>query len=116
MNKLVMKPLLKDSEDYIQFFIEMEKDVAYSMNFKVYEVGGWMCDEDNTPTDLELYVHGTIKWDGCSHVYFGGDFDNPNGYLHLCGKDYWEKHNKVMTEIFKVGSETIEHYNKDVAE
>ena len=31
--------------------------------------------------DAERFVDGCIKWDGCSHLYFGDD----DGYLHLCG-------------------------------
>ena len=30
----------------------------------------------------ERYISGMIKWDGCSHFYFGDDA----GYLHLCGE------------------------------
>lgn len=31
----------------------------------------------------ETYLHGSVKWDGCSHYYFGNN--DIKGYLHLCG-------------------------------
>ena len=110
-----MKTLLEDG-GYILFQIEVAENVAHSMEFKVYEVMGWACDGENSPCGTELYVHGLIKWDGCSHVYFGeceGGF--PNGYLHLCGKDYWEKHNKMMTALWDLASVTIEGWDAGVA-
>jgi len=31
----------------------------------------------------DKYISGSVKWDGCSHYYFGDE----NGYIHLCGKE-----------------------------
>jgi hypothetical protein len=112
-----MKTLLKDDRGYIQFLIEVAEDVDHSMDFKVYEVNAWACDGKNTPCETELYIHGTIKWDGCSHVYFGecDEEEMPSGYLHLCGKRYWEKHNKMMTALWDLASVTVEGWDEDVA-
>lgn len=113
-----MKPLLTDDIGFMEFLIEVEEDVECSMDFKVYEVSSCECDLEHTPIDTELYIHGTIRWDGCSHVYFGNSSENgiSNGYLHLCGKRCWEKHNKMMSALFDLASVTIKHWNKDVAE
>lgn len=115
MNIKNMLPLIKDSDGLILFFIEVSGDTEYKMQFKVYEVGGWLSDGENTPIDLELYVHGVVKWDGCSHIYFGDDFGNPDGYLHLYGKSCYERHVSVMLELYNFASKTIEKFDKSVA-
>ena len=36
-----------------------------------------------------IHIHGTIKWDGCSHSYFPLDPDIVEpGYLHSCGRGH----------------------------
>lgn len=39
-------------------------------------------------------VLGSVKWDGCSHVFFGSKASEnapPDGYLHLCGRSEFER-------------------------
>ena len=112
-----LKPLLTDDEGYVQFYISVDDDVEHYMSFKLYEVETWECDEAKTPAEMEVYLHGTIKWDGCSHVWFGDtdDKDNANGYLHLCGKRYWERHCQVMMLVYKMAEETIKNYDAEIA-
>ena len=64
-----LTPLLCDG-GYINFLIKIitkGEDLQYRMEFEVYEVNSWECDDSNTPAETELYLEGTIKWDGCSH-------------------------------------------------
>ena len=108
-----MKPLMTNEYGFINFMIQVEDYVEYSMRFKVFEVTGWKADEYKTPDEMELYVRGTIKWDGCSHVYFG---ENDDGYLHLCGKSSWDDHCKMMEALWDLAAKTITKFNKSVAE
>lgn len=94
---------------FVQFVIDMKVD-PYFIEFSVYEVISW--NMDYSVSEKELYLKGSIKWDGCSHVWFG-DEDN---YLHLCGKDTWLNHCKVMVAIYALAEESIEKYDKEVAE
>ena len=71
-------------------------------------------DMDDVILEKEKYIRGTIKWDGCSHVNFGDKGDD--GYLHLCGKQYWVLHNKLMEHIYDVATKNMKNYDKDVAE
>lgn len=52
--------------------------------------------EDTT----ELYVRGFIKWDHCSHFYFGEE-KNP-GYLHLCGPQGMQLHTELLMHLHEV--------------
>jgi len=109
-----MKHLVTDGV-FCKFLIDIDDDVEYSMNFRVYEVTSW--EMDNTPSDVERYAHGTIKWDGCSHIWFGSQEDgSTDGYIHLCGKSSWQDHCKMMSALFDLASVTIKKYDKGVAE
>jgi len=66
----------------------------------IYERKGATNSEDfslNELEDAQPYLTGLIKWDGCSHFYFGED-----GYLHLCGLDRIENLNKVLTKLIEL--------------
>jgi len=59
-----------------------------------YEIKGSTCG-DTTP-DISLswpIIELTIKWDGCSHWYFGND---KGAYIHICGRETMNKYIKVM--------------------
>jgi hypothetical protein len=102
--------LLKNGSDHPIFLIQIVEDVEYSMSFEVYDVTSW--EMDFSPRSVEQYLKGHIKWDGCSHVWVG---DN-DGYLHLCGKHYWERHAEVMLKLFEVAENTIERFDPEIAE
>lgn len=66
----------------------------------VDEVTSW--GEDDAPAGFEPYLDCLIKWDGCSHVWFGEPTSEGDrtGYLHLCGADDFRKHVALMTELY----------------
>lgn len=99
-------------EGYILFIIKIVEINAIHMKFEVYEVDTWECDDNHTPAESELYVEGTINSGGCSHIWFGDKDESgeQNGYLHLCGKIYWERHCELMFYISEI-AETF--FNKD---
>jgi len=78
-------------DDYYQ--IETVVNEA-SVDFIVYEYDGNHTDIDN---GYEVYLKGTIKWDGCSHINFGDE-----GYIHLCGKYWFDKHIEVMKAVWNI--------------
>lgn len=115
MKEKGLVPLLT-TDGYINFLIKIDDDTDYRMDFEVFEVVSWECDDANTPSDTELYMTGVIKWDGCSHVYFGekDETGNQDGYLHLCGKSYWDGHVKLMQAVYALAEKTIKKYDKEV--
>jgi len=108
-----MKKLIKDIKyDYNRFEIEYdENDKEFRLEFVVNEIISW--DEQNNGIEAERYLSGTIKWDGCSHIYFG-DGDN-NGYIHLCGKIHFDNHMNLMKELFELASKEITKFDSEVA-
>lgn len=105
-----MEPILINDMGWADFLIEVRPDIEYHMDFEVYEAAGWR--ENGDVVDKELYLKGTIKWDGCSHIWFGSAGD---GYIHLCGGGYWEKHNRLMSALYEMAAERIEKWNADLA-
>jgi len=109
------------AEGLPQFLIKIIGDNKYCMEFEVYEVGGYEENREtgkyDVPCDLKLYVTGTIKWDGCSHLWFGEkeENDKQDGYLHLCGKYWWKNHIDMMNALYELAEKTIKEFNKDVA-
>lgn len=103
--------ILIEENGYVNYLIEFEEgDYEASVRFSVFEVSSWKGD-NNEPLDSELYLKGFIKWDGCSHIWFGDE----NGYLHLCGKTYFEQHKRVMDAIWNVCSKKIKLWDNDMA-
>lgn len=105
-----METLLKDG-DFADFLIEIGPATTDSfIEFKVFEVISWE-HQTNNPLETQIYISGTIKWDGCSHIVFG----DKDGYLHLCGKHCWEKHKEVMDAIWAYCTSRIKDFNEEVA-
>ena len=107
---------LSMSDGYAWHLMEVVALESHHIDFKVYEVTSWDIDT-NEPIEKDLYLTGTIKWDGCSHIWFGNEKDgNHDGYLHLCGKTFWDMHAKLMTDIYQYAADNIANYDKDAAE
>lgn len=54
--------------------------------------------------EAQVFIKGSIKWDACSHIYFGD-----GGYIHVCGGRMW----KVLLETQKrVFSLAYEYFKK----
>ena len=106
--------------DYTNFLLVLDdKDKSYKISFKIYSVITWSKNEKTgkfEPCQVALYLTGMIKWDGCSHLWFGEKENGvQDGYLHLCGKAYWMMHNQLMNELYDYAEKTIEHFDLEVA-
>jgi hypothetical protein len=106
-------------DGYTNFLIKIitkGDDLQYFMEFEVYEVDSLDLDDNKAPSEIELYLEGFIKWDGCSHVYFGAKDENGerDGYLHLCGKTHWRRHAEVMMKIYELAEKTILGYDEEI--
>ncbi|RLI38827.1 hypothetical protein DRO66_00635 [Candidatus Bathyarchaeota archaeon] len=105
-------PLINE-DGYVYFFLETE--VAESgcfVNFTVYEVESWAADGTKEPTDMHHYLSGCVKWDGCSHLTFGDE--DKEGYHHFCGKVYWDRHVKLMQELYPILVIMVPRYDPEV--
>jgi hypothetical protein len=106
----------------VETYEEIDATVAYffdggaHVDFEVYEIighqqgdskeydvpmyegiGGCGADDKST-TEIgkaNKYINGTVKWDGCSHVYFGDE-----GYIHLCGSREFVKVGAILKKVY----------------
>jgi hypothetical protein len=101
------------------------------VDFACYQVVAWGQDKDgkftvkeferrgaveslDTVTDLaeaQPLFSGSIKWDACSHVYFG-EGDN-FGYIHMCGADMWRSLPKAIERIFAEAGKLLKRGHND---
>jgi len=105
MVKETIPLVVEDGSPQFMMNVEFTEDV--NMKFEVYEVQSH--DDDKRPVDLEMYLTGSIKWDGCSHLWFGNKKDEiyQDGYIHLCGKYFWDLHVKLMKEIWEYAEKNL---------
>lgn len=92
MNKIW---LVRDGQ-YRHFRVTVTSRSKVRISGHVDEVVAWDPDT-HEPLEFGRYLAFYLKWDGCGHVWFG----NQSGYLHLCGASAWEKHNRLMAELFE---------------
>lgn len=100
---------IKDENDYPIFEVTVlqYKDGKYSdvsCEFKVRSIGAWEADDSKTPyeDEIEEYLNMTVKWDGCSHLYFGDEIEDGiyNSYHHFCGADSFKKHVRLLHTLY----------------
>jgi hypothetical protein len=106
-----------DKNFTIRYSFEAE---PYSVDFEVFEITGHVegssgefdvpiyerkgatssNDDTDTIDEAQTLIHGKVKWDGCSHYYFGDE----EGYIHLCGKLNIQQIAEVLQRVyFKCG-------------
>lgn len=87
-----------DERGYPKFWITSEtKPGDHFFSFQANRVHGW--DDEKRPVDPEKYLHGTIKWDSCSHLYFGTDSDN-DGYVDMGGVSDFQDHVALLKFLY----------------
>lgn len=111
--------------DDISWVVEYEYE-ENSVNFNAYEIVGFPLNKggkpdfekkgtttgDVTTEDIEeaqTIIRGYIKWDGCSHYYFGDD----DGYIHLCGGRLIDKISKGIKKIHKEAGQLMSRADEE---
>lgn len=92
-----------------EYLVEYEDDRDYRLSFKVYNVNSWYMDK--TVSEKELYLEGSIKWDGDIHIHFGDD----DGYLYICEKYELDCHKKIIDLLWEEAEKTIKNWDKELA-
>ena len=57
--------------------------------------------------EVEPYLKCSIKWDGCSHFWFG-DEGEKDGYLHICGHGDFSQHVMLMSHLYSLAFQIME--------
>ena len=88
------------------FIVETGADKSYCLTFEVYEVNDW--DKDNKPVGDEIYMKGSIKWDGCCNIFFGDE----NGYVHICAQVKLDYMKEVLDAIWLKAKSEVVHWDE----
>lgn len=90
-----------------------------SCEFVVRSISAWEADDSKKPYEdnIEAYLNMTVKWDGCSHLYFGDEVDDDgayNSYHHFCGAADFKKHVRLLHTLYNKAYEYMgrEPYDK----
>ena len=105
---------LLDDGGYTIFILNVVKLEEHYAKIEVLQVSSWTGDDSKEPLDPQPYFEATIKWDGCSHVHFGGiENGRRDGYLHVCGVTLWKQHCRVMEWAYKETTKLIKAMSPD---
>lgn len=72
----------------------------------VHSITGWVVG-DNEPYEVEPYLRCLIKWDSCSHFYFGETPDDGDGYIHMCGINSYRDHVALLKYLYELAFKTM---------
>lgn len=108
----IREEVLGDFGFVVEYSWDDKLDKVFSVSFKVVEIVARLADSNSIEYELEgaqdsmdttgdfdkaqRFISGFVKWDGCSHFYFG---DN-QGYIHLCGRREIQKISDLIKIIY----------------
>lgn len=81
----------------------------YHVDYQIYDICGWMegatkgvfdvpvWDDADRLEDAPVYLHGFVKWDGCSNWYFD---EQDRVMLHGCGISDIQRFGDIMAECW----------------
>ena len=91
-----------------------------SCEFNVRQIQSWEADDSKKPIeeDIEEYLSLTVKWDGCSHLYFGDEQEDGtyNSYHHFCGAHDFKKHVRLLHFLYNKAYEYMKRKPYDKSE
>lgn len=56
--------------------------------------------------DAELFIEGSIKWDGCSNWTLNPE---PNHMQHFCGREGLEKFGQLLLRLWDLAADKVPH-------
>lgn len=91
-------------------------------NFKVFQISAWSLDHstryyghfDQELTDTksaDVFMSGSIKWDGCANVQFD---EQKKCMLHFCGKKDFAKLGALFDRLYDEAFDQIEKVDKSI--
>jgi hypothetical protein len=106
----------KTIHDEELMFSIVAKVFSYRVEFTLYEICDfdeakptWQkCRSDKSPDPVsdmqsaQIYLHGYVKWDGCSNWHFD---QQEIGMLHFCGREDLTRVGSLLTRCFDLARE-----------
>ncbi len=110
--------------EYLGFSVIAEPN-SHKVDYKVYKIGGknhddqliWCKDTDHGCNgycdkleEADLYLHGYVKWDGCSNWHFD---EQDDVMLHFCEREQMENIGKILTKCYDLTEGLIGSWDGD---
>lgn len=108
----VLETLTFNGDDLASFIIEWTSVDEYKAEFIVHEIKSWEMT-NNIPIEYNIYLNGSIKFDGSSHIFFGGT-DKTISYLYFFDKYSFDKHCNLMQAIYDICKKKIKYFDQEV--
>lgn len=106
--------------DYL-FRVSLDKDNGLFIDFKVYEIIGGDINNPNRPLfhkinyqnsnddtenleEAQVYLSGTVKWDGCSNLKFD---EQDNVMLHFCSRNDIKNLGIMLEKLYDIAIELM---------
>ena len=129
--KIIMKEtkVIHNRNLCFSIIAEYDKEKPYYVEFKILEIvaqnisppvlnlenlmwhkEGSSCHPDPTDNinDAELYLSGSIKWDGCSNWMF------ENSPYHFCGRDSAINIGKLLENLYNLAKDILKETEDDI--
>jgi hypothetical protein len=106
------------------FAIVATLEYSHAASFTVYRVCGWKLDGSpdgfagpddafvDTVEDAEVYMHGSVKWDGCSNWHID---DQDECMLHFCSREELADIGRAMQLCWDWTAELLPTWDESVA-
>lgn len=96
--------------------VRLEEEYRLAVYFDIYEIAGETSDGvmlygENAVDhveDAEIYLSGSVKWDGCSNWNF--DEQDRGTMLHACSRRHLTNMGEVMARCWDIASGMIERF------
>lgn len=90
------------------------EEMPNSFEFTVFQILSWSENKKTKEYDVidekEVLFKGLIKWDACSHIYFGDE-----GYIHLCGGRSWFIFMEATKRVWEIAMKELpKEHSKDM--
>ena len=89
---------MNDIREYLGFEIEVEPD-SHWVNYKIY------IPFSAKTGARELFIYGSVKWDGCSNWIFNENAKNM--MVHACSKEELEQIGQILAACWDLTAEYI---------
>lgn len=88
---------------YMSFWVA-EIAARTSDGEKYYTDSGQPNRQTTTLIDAQVFLSGSIKWDGCADLQF------PNNCYHFCGKEDAESFGRLLQKLYQLAGVLIINY------
>lgn len=103
----------------LQFSVVAEV-YSHRVDFKIYDMVAWADDTPSwsgggscfvgTLAEADVYLHGFVKWDGCSNWHFN---EQDCGMLHGCSRENVQRFGDVLGRCWDWTAELLSNWDGD---